>query len=55
MNQADKDAAQWMEANAKWQRDRMIYAKEEGKLYHIDETGYVIIEKEKDESAPSKG
>ena len=46
MNQADKDAQKWMEANAKWQQERMIHAKEEGKLYHIDETGYVIIEED---------
>jgi len=44
MNQADKDAQKWMEANSKWQYQRMIEAKESGKLYHIDETGYVIIE-----------
>lgn len=49
MNQNDRDAAKWMEANAKWQQRRMYEAKETGAEYYIDETGYVIIKKEKDE------
>jgi hypothetical protein len=52
MNQADKDHEQWMQDNAKWQYKRIIQAKESGQQYYIDETGYVIIEKGKDESEP---
>lgn len=44
MNQADRDAAKYMEAAAKW-REREIYrAKETGDAYHVDKFGKVIIE-----------
>jgi len=46
MNQIDKDHEQWMAANAKWQYERLIEAKESGKAHYVDETGYVVIEKE---------
>ena len=46
MNQNDKDAQKWMEANAKWQYRELIKAKESGWAHYIDETGYVIYEKE---------
>ena len=49
MNQADKDAQKWMEANAKWQYRELIKAKEEGQPYYINQHGIVIIEKEKNE------
>ena len=49
MNQNDKDAAKWMEANSKWQQRRMYEAKENGDEYYIDEAGYVIINKDKGE------
>ena len=55
MNQADKDAQKWMEANSKWQYRRWIEATESGKPYHIDQNGDVIIEKEKDESQRREG
>jgi len=55
MNQADKDAQQWMEANSKWQQKRLISAKESGQQYYIDETGYVIIEKGQDEPKQVQG
>lgn len=43
MNQADRDAAKWMEAAAKW-REREIYrAKETGDAYYINEYGDVIV------------
>jgi len=47
MNQADKDAQQWMEANAKWQQRELYKAKETGQPYYISQHGDVIIEKEK--------
>ena len=48
MNQADKDAAKWMEANSKWQYRRWVAATESGAPYHIDQTGQVIIEETKE-------
>jgi hypothetical protein len=51
MNQADKDAEKWQEMNQKAQYRRLIAAKEIGILYHINEHGDVVYEKdEKDES-----
>ena len=47
MNQADKDAAKWMEANAKWQYRDLITAKETGAPHYINQHGDVVIEKEK--------
>ena len=47
MNQADKDAAKWMEANAKWQERELYKAKETGNPYYINQHGDVVIEKEK--------
>jgi len=49
MNQADKDAQKWMEANAKWQYKELIKAKESGDAYYIDKNGYVNIEDKKNE------
>ena len=44
MNQADRDAAQYMEAAAKW-REREIYrAKETGAAYHVNQYGDVVIQ-----------
>ena len=47
MHKNDRDAEQWMAANAKWQYKRLIAVKESGAAHYVDETGYVIIEKEK--------
>jgi hypothetical protein len=47
MNQADKDAQKWMEANAKWQERELYKAKETGNPYYINQHGDVVIEKEK--------
>jgi len=49
MNQADKDAQKWMEANAKWQYRELVKAKETGQPYYINQHGSVIIEKEQNE------
>jgi hypothetical protein len=46
MNQADKDAQKWMEANSKWQYRDLIKAKETGTPYYIDQNGNVITKKE---------
>jgi predicted ATPase len=44
MNQADRDAEQYMEAAARW-RERMIYrAKETGEAYYVNQFGEVIIQ-----------
>jgi hypothetical protein len=44
MNQADRDAEQYMQAAARW-RERMIYrAKETGEAYHVNQFGDVIIQ-----------
>jgi hypothetical protein len=50
MNQADKDAEKWMEANAKWQYRDLIKAKETGQPHYINQHGDVVIEEKKDES-----
>lgn len=50
MNQADKDAAKWMEMNQKAQYRELIRAKESGEPYYISQHGDVVVEKEKDES-----
>jgi hypothetical protein len=47
MNQADKDAQKWMEANAKWQERELYKAKETGNSYYINQHGDVVIEKDK--------
>jgi hypothetical protein len=47
MNQADKDAQKWMEANAKWQQRELYKAKETGNAYYINQHGDVVIEKDK--------
>ena len=52
MNQADRDAEQWMRDNAKWQYRKWIEATETGAPYHIDNNGDVIIEKEKKVEQP---
>ena len=49
MNQADKDARQWEEANRKWQYRNLIEAKESGQPYYINQHGEVVIEEKKDE------
>ena len=49
MNQADKDAQKWMEANSKWQYRRWVEATESGTPYYINEHGDVITEKDKNE------
>lgn len=51
MNQADKDAAKWMEANAKWQYRDLVIAKETGCLHHINQHGDVVIETKEDQNA----
>ena len=43
MNQADKDAQQWMEANQKWQQRRLIEAKERGFTHYINQHGDVVV------------
>jgi hypothetical protein len=48
MNQADKDAAQWMEMNRKAQYRELIRAKESGDVFYINQHGDVVIE-DKDE------
>jgi hypothetical protein len=53
MNQADKDAQKWMEANSKWQYRELIKAKETGQPYYINQHGTVIIEKDKNEPKTS--
>jgi len=50
MNQADKDARQWEEANRRWQERNLIEAKESGKPYYINQHGDVVIEKDKNET-----
>ena len=50
MNQADKDARQWEEANRKWQERNLIEAKESGQPYYINQHGDVVIEKDKNET-----
>ena len=42
MNQADKDAAKWMEANAKWQERELYKAKDIGTLHYINQHGDVV-------------
>ena len=48
MNQADKDAQQWMEANQKWQQRRLIEAKERGFTHYINQHGDVVTLPEKE-------
>jgi len=48
MNQADKDAQQWMEANAKWQQRELYKAKETGQLHYISQHGDVVMYNPKD-------
>lgn len=48
MNQADKDAQAWQEMQKQWQKRRLIYAKETGTPYHINERGDVVMEKPND-------
>ncbi len=50
MNQADRDAEKWMEANAKWQYRDLIIAKEAGHLHHINQHGDVVIETKEDQN-----
>lgn len=50
MNQADKDAQKWMEANSKWQYNNLIKAKETGTPHYIDKNGIVVTPKEKEKS-----
>lgn len=47
MNQADRDAAKWMEANARFQQRELYKAKETGDAYHINQYGQVITEQHK--------
>jgi hypothetical protein len=47
MNQADRDAAKWMEAAAKWQEREIYRAKETVDAYHVNKFGNVIIENQK--------
>jgi hypothetical protein len=49
MNQADKDAEQWMEMNQKAQYRELIRAKESGDPYYINQHGDVVIEDKKEE------
>ena len=49
MNQADRDAEQWMRENAKWQYRNWVNATETGTPYYIDNNGYVITETKKEE------
>lgn len=49
MNQADRDAEKWMQANAKWQQRNLYRAKETGEQYYINKNGDVITEKPKKE------
>jgi hypothetical protein len=53
MNQADKDAAKWMESNAKWQQRRLVEAKERGFTHFINQYGDVVTvnEEKKDANA----
>jgi hypothetical protein len=48
MNQADKDAEQWLIMNQKKQHYELIKAKELGTPYYINEYGDVIREKDND-------
>jgi len=43
MNQADKDAQKWMEANQKWQYREWIKATESGDPYYINQHGDVVV------------
>ena len=43
MNQADKDAKQWMEMNQKAQYKELIRAKESGDPHYINQHGDVVI------------
>jgi hypothetical protein len=43
MNQADKDAEQWMQMNQKAQYRKLIDAKERGFTHYIDQHGDVVI------------
>lgn len=52
MNQNDKDAQKWMEANAKWQYRNLIEAKETGKPYHINQHGDVVINSYNEAESP---
>lgn len=47
MNQADKDAEQWMKMNQEAQYRAWIKATETGTPYFINQHGDVVIEKEK--------
>lgn len=47
MNQADKDAQQWMEMNQKAQYREWIKATETGTPYFINQHGDVVAEKDK--------
>jgi hypothetical protein len=44
MNQADRDAAQYMEAAAKWRKREIYRVKETGAAYHVNQYGDVIIQ-----------
>jgi hypothetical protein len=55
MNQADKDAAKWMEAAAKWQEREIYRAKETGDAYHVDKFGKVVIENQEHKAKNTGG
>jgi hypothetical protein len=46
MSQADKDAEKWMQDNAKWQKRKLIEAKERGFTHWINQHGDVVAVKE---------
>jgi len=50
MSQADKDAAKYMEAAARWRERELYKAKETGDAYHINQYGQVITEKQEDKN-----
>jgi len=43
MNQADKDAAKWLEMNQRVQQQNLYKAKEQGDAYYINKFGEVVI------------
>ena len=46
MNQADKDAAKWLEMNQRVQQQNLYKAKEQGDAYYINQFGEVVIPQE---------
>lgn len=50
MNQADKDAEQWMKQHREAEYRRWIQATETGTPYYINQHGDVVIDDKKEES-----